>query len=345
MLTMKDIAAHVGVSVSSVSLVLSGRGEGRVNASVAERIKSVADELGYVPNQLARSLKTKQSRTIGVVSDQVATVPFSGHMLAGAQQAAWERGYMLMLIDTYGNDEVQTPAVQSLLQRNIEGLIIATNFHKLVELPLVPPTLPVVILDGRPNDEHAHPSVDYVVPDEELGAYTSTRMLVQAGHTRIGFCNVRAYPIASQLRERGYQRALEEAGIRRDPGLTVVADDAATKYAIEPAHQLLDRNDRPTALFCFSDQTAMGFYTVARHLGLDVPRDLSIAGFDNQEFVAEALDPGLTTVQLPHREMGEWAVNRVVGRIDGSLVDAERAGYLMPCASVIRHSIGPPTKA
>ena len=343
MLTMKDIASHVGVSVSSVSLVLSGRGEGRVNASVAQRIKQVADELGYVPNQLARSLKTKQSRTIGMVSDQVATVPFSGHMLAGAQQAAWDSGFMLMLIDTYGNDEVQTPAVQSLLQRNIEGLIVATNFHKLVELPLVPPTMPVVILDGRPSDEDAHPTVDYVVPDEELGAYTSTRLLIEAGHTRIGFCDVRAYPIASRLRARGHERALAEAGLRRDESLTVVAEDAATRFAVEPARQLLDREDRPTAVFCFSDQTAMGFYQVARHLGLDIPSDLSIAGFDNQEFVAEALDPGLTTVQLPHRDMGAWAVRRVVGRLDGSLGGAEREGFLMPCAPVLRHSIGPPS--
>jgi LacI family transcriptional regulator len=341
MLTMKDIASHVGVSVSSVSLVLSGRGEGRVNAGVARRIKEVADELGYVPNQLARSLKTKQSRTIGVVSDQVATVPFSGHMLAGAQQAAWESGFMLMLIDTYGNDEVQTPAVQSLLQRNIEGLIIATNFHKVVALPLVPPTMPVVVLDGRPGDD-SHPTVDYVVPDEELGAYTSTRMLVDAGHTRIGFCDVEAYPIASRLRAKGYRRALEESGIAYDPSLTVVAEDAATRYAIRPAERLLDRDDRPTALFCFSDQTAMGFYTVARRLGLSIPGDLSLAGFDNQEFVAEALDPGLSTVQLPHREMGEWAVRRLVGRLDGSLDGAEPEGRLMPCEPVPRQSIGPP---
>ncbi|GAA4191394.1 LacI family DNA-binding transcriptional regulator [Gryllotalpicola kribbensis] len=342
MLTMRDIAAHVGVSVSSVSLVLSGRGEGRVNARVADRIKAVADELGYVPNQLARSLKTKQSRTIGVVSDRVATVPFSAHMLAGAQQAAWEAGFMLMLIDTYGNDEVQTPAVQSLLQRNIEALVVATNFHKVVELPLVPPTMPVVVLDGRPSSPDAHATVDYVVPDEELGAYTSTRMLIDAGHTRIGFCNVRAYPIASQLRERGYERALEDAGIPRDPSLTVVAEDAATHFAVEPARRLLDRPDRPTAVFAFSDQTAMAFYHVARHLGLDIPHALSIAGFDNQEFVADALDPGLSTVQLPHREMGEWAIRRAVGRLDGSLDGAEREGYLMPCAPIVRQSIGPP---
>jgi LacI family transcriptional regulator len=341
MLTMKDIASHVGVSVSSVSLVLSGRGEGRVKPQVAERIRSIADELGYVPNQLARSLKTKQSRTIGVVSDRVATVPFSGHMLAGAQEAAWESGFMLMLIDTGGNDEVQTPAVQSLLQRNIEAFIVATTYHRIVELPLVPASMPIVVLDGRPLDG-AEAMVDFVVPDEESGAYTATRMLIEAGHRRIGFCNVRAYPIASKLRARGYERALLDAGIVPDPSLTVIAEDAATSHAIEPARQLLDRPDRPTAVFGFSDQTTMGFYHVARHLGLEIPRDLSLVGFDNQEFVAEALDPGLTTVQLPHREMGEWAIRRVVDRLEGRLGADEREGYLMPCPPVVRDSIASP---
>lgn len=341
MLTMKDVALHVGVSVSAVSLVLSGRGAGRVNAETAARIQAVADELGYVPNHLARSLKTKQSRTIGVVSDQVATVPFSGQMLAGAQQAAWDAGFMLMLIDTYGNEAVQTPAVQSLLQRNIEALIVATNFHQLVDVPFVPANLPVVILDGRPERE-IDATVDFVVPDEERGAYTSTKLLIDAGHRRIGFCNVAAYPIASRLREQGYARALAEAGIERDPALTVVADAAATRHAIAPAEALLDRPDRPTAVFAFSDQTAMGFFHVARRLGLTIPHDLSITGFDNQEFVADALDPGLTTVQLPHREMGEWAVNRVVERLDGTLDGVGGEGCLMPCAPVVRHSIGPP---
>ncbi|WP_223692348.1 LacI family DNA-binding transcriptional regulator [Leifsonia poae] len=341
MLTMKDIASHVGVSVSSVSLVLSGRGGGRVKPQVAAEIQAVAEELGYVPNQLARSLKTKQSRTIGVVSDRVATVPFSGHMLAGAQQAAWESGFMLMLIDTGGNDDLQTPAVQSLLQRNIESLIVATTFHRLVELPFVPPAMPVVILDGRPNDD-VDAVVDFVVPDEESGAYTATKMLVEAGHRRIGFCNVAAYPIASRLRARGYERALLDAGITPDPSLSVVAEDAATALAIEPARRLLERADRPTAVFGFSDQTAMGFYHVARRLGLEIPRDLSLVGFDNQEFVAEALDPGLTTVQLPHREMGEWAVRRALDRLEGRVGSGESTGRLMPCPPVIRNSIGPP---
>ncbi|MBA8992040.1 LacI family transcriptional regulator [Curtobacterium pusillum] len=340
---MKDIAAEVGVSVSAVSLVLNGRDAGRINPAVAHRIRSYADAFGYVPNQLARSLKSKQTQTIGLVSDRVATVPFSSHMLAGAQETAWRHGYLLMLVDTGGNDTVQTPAVQSLLQRNIDALIVAATYHRQVEIPQVPSTTPIAFLDGRPSTDER--TVDYVVPDEEQGAFDAVQHLIDAGHRRIGFCTVSAYPIADRLRTRGYERALAAAGIRPDPSLMVAAEDASTRFAIAPARTLLDRpaEKRPTAVFCFGDQIAMGFYHVARALGLTIPSDLSIVGFDNQEFVAEALEPGLTTVQLPHRAMGEWAVERVLGRITAAPHQRhDPTGLRMHCPLVVRGSVSMP---
>jgi LacI family transcriptional regulator len=342
-LTMKDIASQVGVSVSSVSLVLNGRDAGRVNQAVAGRIRELADTFGYVPNQLARSLKSKQTQTIGLVSDRVATVPFSSAMLAGAQEAAWRHGYVLMLVDTGGNEDLQTPAVQSLLQRNVDGLIVAATFHRELPVPQVPTTTPVVVLDGRPDA--TGPTADFVVPDEERGAFDAVTHLVEAGHRRIAFCTVSAYPVADALRTQGYLRALAEAGLPADPTLLVTATDAATAEAIAPARALLDRPaaERPTAVFCFGDQIAMGFYQVARALGLSVPEDLSIVGFDNQEFVAEALDPGLTTVQLPHRAMGDWAVERVLEYIEGTTHRAaEPVGFRMHCPLVVRSSVAPP---
>lgn len=341
MVTMKHIAARVGVSVSAVSLVLSGRDRGRVNAATAEEIRRVADELGYVPNQLARSLKMRKSRTIGLVSDRVASVPFSGHMLGGAQEVAWAAGFMLMLIDTGGNEDVQTAAVRSLLERDVEAMIIATDFHRRVKIPVVPLTMPIVLLDGEPDGE-TQSTVDFVVPDEERGAYAAVRLLLEAGHRRIGFVNVTSYPFATGQRGDGYRRALTDAGVAVDPQLTVMAPAAATAHAIEPAMKLLDRQDRPTAVFCFSDQTAMGVYQVARRLGLRIPEDLSVAGFDNQEFVADSLDPGLTTVQLPHWEMGKWAMRRALDRLEDAREQEPPMGCRMPCRPVLRNSIGPP---
>lgn len=341
MLTQRDIAAEVGVSVATVSLVLSGNDAGRVKPQIAERVREAADALGYVPNQLAQSLRKGQTHTIGLVSDEVATVPFSGHLLAGAQRRAWQEGYLLLVIDVGGNQALLSTAVQSLLQRNIEALVFATSYHRELVLPHVPVTMPVVVLDGRPAD--AASCADCVVPDERLGARAAVEHLIAAGHTRIGLCNVTSrYPLAGSLRAQGYRDALAAAGIEVDPGLVVEARDAATRDAEAPARQLLERADRPSAVFCFSDQIAMGFYQVATMLDLRVPQDLSIVGFDNQRYVAEALRPGLTTVQLPHEEMGVWAMDRALRRIRGEITVGSYDAFLMPCPLVIRDSVASP---
>jgi LacI family transcriptional regulator len=343
MLTLKDIAEHIGVSISTVSLVLNDRDAGRVKPDVAERIRSTAATMGYVPNQLARSLKTRQTHTLGLVSDQVATVPFAGHILAGAQRAAWARKYLLLLIDTAGDDALQAPAVQSLLQRNVEAMIFATAYHRVVDVPVIPASVPVVVLDGRASDEGGE--ADFVVPDEVAGARGAVEYLIRAGHRRIGFCNVPdGYPLAASLRREGYEDALRAAGIPVDESLVVTAVDPSTASALEPARELLSRDDRPTAMFCFGDQVAMGFYQVAMALGLRVPSDLSIVGFDNQQFVADALSPGLTTVQLPHDEMGVWAIERALARISGELDGVPRDGFLMPCPLVVRESVAGPSQ-
>ncbi|GAA3085007.1 LacI family DNA-binding transcriptional regulator [Kribbella aluminosa] len=342
MVTLRDIAEQVGVSVSSVSLVLNERGRGRVRPEVAAEIRRVAAELGYVPNLLARGLKTKQSLTIGLISDGVASIPFAGQMLAGAQLAAADEGFLLMLIDTVGHPEVEAPAARALLQRNIEALVVAAEFHRDVELPLVPNALPIVVLDGRPKDPGAR--ADWVVPDEVGGARTATERLIAAGHHRIAFCNVTdPVFVARELRRTGYEKALREAGIDVDPALVVEAAVPSAEAGRAAAYELLGRTDRPTAVFCFSDKIAMGFYQVAQQLGLEIPRELSIVGFDNHQFVAESMLPGLTTIQLPHRAMGEWAAQQAIARSRGLTGDSGAPAHrLMPCPLVERLSVAPP---
>jgi LacI family transcriptional regulator len=336
MLTLKDLAAHVGVSPSAVSLVLNDRHAGRVNESTAERIRSAAEEMGYVPNLLARGLKTRRTHTFGLISDGVASVPFAGPMLAGVQDTAWAAGYLALLIDTTGDADLEAPSVRSLLQRDVEALIVATQYHRHVTRPVVPPTMPLVLLDGVP--ENGDEPVDSVIPDEAGGAYAAVRHLVHAGHRRIALCNVsdETY-IASRLRREGYERALREAGIEPDPALAVEVPLAETPAAVPAARALLDRAEPPTAVFCFADKLAFAFYQVAHQLGMSVPEDLSVVGFDNQPYLAEALLPGLTTVQLPHYDMGTWAAGRAIARIRGDDIPPERR--LMPCPLVERDSV------
>lgn len=348
MLTLKDIAQHVGVSPSTVSLVLNDRDRGRVNTAVADQIRRAANEMGYVPNLLARSLKTKQSHTIGVLSDGVASVPFAGPMLRGAQTTAWNDGYLLMLIDTGGRAELDAPAVKSLMQRNIEGLILATEYHRFVDVPLVPRSIPAVVLDGTPAMDRA--DIDSVVPDEEQGAYDAVRFLLDRGHRRIAHLTV-SDPrfVARELRLAGYTRALDEAGVGGDERLIVRAPTVRTVDGYPVAHDLLSRSDRPTAVFCFSDQLAFSVYQAAGDLGLRIPEDVSVVGFDNQTFVADALRPGLTSVSLPHESMGSWAVGRAISRIrdanrladDPPELSPRGERRLMHCPLVVRESVAP----
>ncbi|GGD89162.1 LacI family DNA-binding transcriptional regulator [Microbacterium murale] len=339
MITLKDLAAAVGVSASAVSLVLNDRHEGRVNAQTAQRIRTTASEMGYIPNVLARGLRTKRTHTIGLLSDGVASVPFAGRMLEGVQASAWDAGYLAMIIDTTNRPELVAQSSKSLLQRDIEAMIIAADYHRVIDVPSVPPTIPVVVLDGIPDDPA---TADCVVPDEAGGAYAAVSHLLEAGHRRIGFCTVGGERfIASKLRFDGYERALTEYGVDVDLAMILSLPDPSTSHAVEPLREMLSSDDRPSAVFCFSDQIAFAVYQVCTDLGLRIPEDLSVIGFDDQEFIADALRPGLTTVQLPHHAMGAWAAQRVIGRIRAEAVGPP-ISVRVPCPLVERASVGPP---
>ncbi|MEV0733597.1 LacI family DNA-binding transcriptional regulator [Polymorphospora sp. NPDC050346] len=341
MATQKDVASRAGVSVATVSMVLAGRDAGRVTPSVGAAVRRAAEELGYVPNLVARGLKTRRTHTIGLLSDAVASTPFAGQMLAGAQQEAWSSGYLLLTIDTGGNHELDAPAVRALTQRNIDALIYACMYHRLVELPTLPDGLPVVILDGRPASQPPERPIDWVVPDDEGGARAAVGELIKAGHTRIGMCTQREDVPATRSRLAGYIAAHQEAGLTVDESLVVAADGNTAVHGSEAAARLLARPDRPTGLFCFSDRIAMGAYRAARGFGLTIPTDLSVVGFDNQEFVADSVAPPLTTIQLPHLDMGRWAARTALTRLAGDKDPLPRT-CMMPAPLIRRDSVDRP---
>jgi LacI family transcriptional regulator len=185
------------------------------------------------------------------------------------------------------------------------------------------------------------PSISSVVPDELGGALTAVRELAAHGHRAIGFLNNEDDIPATHLRLAGYRRGLEEIGAHFDTNM-VIADrsDAAAGY--RSGTKLLDRLDRPTAVFCFNDRMAMGTYQAAADLGLRIPQDLSIVGFDNQESIADGLRPGLTTLALPHYEMGQWAVRTLIDLVDSRAHQPAPQAMTLSCPLVRRASVGPP---
>ncbi len=332
-----DVAAAAGVSTATVSLVLNDQ-NARIPETTRERVRRAAAEVGYTPNSVARGLRTQRTRTIGLISDRIATTPFAGRMLAGAQDVAREHGYLVFLVDTDADPTVERDAIRALSDQQVDAMIYACMWNRVVDAPESLPRRSV-FLDCRPTQDGQFPAV---VPDDRAGGAAAVQELVAAGHRRIAYVDVDEPhpPIASPLRHEGYLEVLTAAGIEADPDLHVRGDSTAAGGR-EATDRLLDlpADRRPTALFCFNDRIAAGAYVAAHHRGLDIPRDLSVVGYDDQQLVAGELDPPLTTVALPHYEMGRWAMEVALGT---RTPDDPGSAHLMPCPIVRRDSVGPP---
>jgi LacI family transcriptional regulator len=331
--SIKDVAARSGVSVTTVSHVLNDAPGKRIADATRDRVRRAAEELGYAPSSVARNLRLQRSQMLALISDEIATTPYAGRMILGAQEAASKAGWLLMLVNTGSDPEFEAAEIQALRQRQVDGFLYATMYHQKVVVPEALAGMPTVLLDARSDDE----AIPSVIPDEVGGGRTATEELIRHGHTRIGFLtNVDDIP-ATRGRLEGYRAALGAAGLQFDDRL-VVAGRSDTEGGLEAARKLLSATDRPTALFCFNDRMAMGTYHAAAELGLLVPQDLSVIGFDNQELIAEGLRPTLTTVALPHYEMGAWAVETLIAQIEGHDLDGPPQAIL-PCPLVVRNSV------
>ena len=336
--SIKDVAARAGVSVTTVSHVLNEVPGKRITDATRERVRQAAGELGYAPSSVARNLRLQRSQMLALISDEIATTPYAGRMILGAQEAASKAGWLLMLVNTGSDSEFEAAEIQALRQRQVDGFLYATMYHREVTLPEAAAGVPTVLLDARSPDE----SVPSVVPDEVAGGRTATEELIGHGHSRIGFLNNIDDIPATRGRLEGYRQALQEAGLTYDERL-VAARPSDTEGGVQGARQLLSATGRPTALFCFNDRMAMGAYHAAAELGLRIPQDLSVVGFDNQELIADGLRPGLTTVALPHYEMGAWAVEALIARIEGKEGESPQHSKLN-CPLVVRKSVDRPAR-
>jgi LacI family transcriptional regulator len=337
--TIKDVAEQSGVSITTVSHVLNEVPGKRVRQETRERVLRVADELLYRPNRLARGLRMQRTQMIGFLSDRVSTTPFAGRLILGAQDAAAEAGSLLVLLNSGGDPDLEEREVEALLERQVDGIVYASFYHQVITPPAGLSRGPAVLLDA----ESPGSGISSVVPDEVGGSRTAVQELLAAGHRRIGFLNNVDDIPATRLRLLGLRQALEVYGVPFDSSL-IVDRDAIAAGGLVGAMALLSRQDPPTALFCFNDRMAMGAYQAAAELGLRIPDDVSIVGFDDQELISDSLRPGLTTVALPHYDMGHWAVRNLLEQI--SSVESLPARHaLLPCPLMRRGSVAlPPPK-
>ena len=315
MTTMKEIAEQTGVSVSSVSLVLNGHDAGRVKPEIATMVRKTAQKLGYKPNPLARSLRTSRTRILGFVSEEIATTPFAGGIILGAQDAASALGYLLITVNVDGKASNEDQEISTLKRYGVDGFLYAKISNRITDVPSGLSDYPTVLVDAT-DRAGATPSV---VPNEIAIGYDATTRLIHAGCRRIAYVGCSDPMVAQQLRFEGYKRALADAGLPFDESL--VANVLFHKAAQDAVDHLIDEQ-RPDGVFCWNDARALYVYQAAMKFGLEVGKDLSVVGVDNHRLIAETAVPELTTVELPHYEMGYWAVCKVVSMIENRTIDS-----------------------
>ena len=331
------MARLAGVSHTAVSFVFNGRAEGNLSAETQARIRDAAQRLNYRPNPVARGLRRRRTAVIGMVTDHIASTPFAGALLRGAMRTAWDRQHLVLTVDSAGSPEREDAAVAELLDRRVDGIIYAAMSLRKARLPAGLDQCHTVLANCLPADG----SLPAVIPAERAGGRAAARLLLDAGHRRLALAGG-LDDIASGERLRGYRDALRTVGLRAAPD-TVVRTGGEIASGYLAALRLLDGTPaatRPTGVVCYNDRVAAGVLLAAARLGLAVPEDLSLVGYDDQEHMAAFLDPPLTTVALPHEAMGEVAT--------GLLLDAVEAGAppkvettALPCPVVVRGSVAP----
>jgi len=222
-----------------------------------------------------------------------------------------------------------------LLSRQVEGIIFATMRHRVIVPSELLFQIPSVLVDCRDAD-NALPSV---IPDEYQGGYQATEALLKKNHRCIGMINTSENVPAGRLRERGFRQALADHGLSADDGLIAYGEDGDAKTGYDGAKKLFARYDRMTALFCFNDRVAMGAYDALSQMQKRIPEDVAVIGFDNYDLISANLYPTLTTMRLPHSEMGRWAVETVLRISQGTGEKGTAPQVMLPCPLVMRNSI------
>jgi len=305
--TIRDVARAAGVSVSTVSRVLNNKDD--VAPETYQRVRAVIEELGYTSSLAARSMRSRRTNVIGLIMPDVED-PFAFQIMRGINRAIAEHGYDLILYTSGGIRKESPPDRErcyvSLLNTVTDGVIVVTPATTTFST-----ASPVVVIDPNIDEPECHA----VIATNYAGALAVMEYLIGLGHRRIGFIGGRPELKSAVQRLQGYQDGLQKAGIPLDPEL-IQGGDFTKEAGFIGAQRLLRLLNPPTAIFAANDQTAIGVIQAARQMGLEVPRDLSVVGFDN---IPEAayFSPALTTVDQSIDKMGYMATQILVGLIRG----------------------------
>ncbi len=334
--TMLDIARAAGCSQSTVSFVLNGTDGIRISATTRDRVLAIATEMGYRRADLAglRRATAREGGVIALVIDKMTTSPEGVVVLDGLREAARGMGAIVLAAETDNDAVIEPRTIETFLRMEVRMIVYACIFTRQVTVPpiLLDAAVPVVLLNC-----YADVPLPAVVPDEVAGGLRATQTLVDAGHGRIGTITGEAFMEAARDRLQGYREALRGAGIPVRSELVVEGDWSASA-GYRSTRALMDLAAPPTAIFCQNDRMAIGCYEALKELGLRIPEDISVVGYDDEE-IARHMSPPLTSLILPSRAMGRWAVERVVAAPEDA---ASHARVRLQCELVRRQSIASP---
>jgi LacI family transcriptional regulator len=333
--TMTDVARLAGVSQSSVSLVLNNMTGARISEATRMRVFEAAAEIGYeLPSTRREALAIPEKKTIAYLVDEISTSPHPVVNLDGARDFGWEQGLLVAAHVTRSNPELETATIEAVKRDpSVIGIIYSTIFTRRVTPPAALDGFPTVLLNCHASDRK-HLSI---LPGEVAGGFAATSYLLENGHRRIGFINGEDWMEAAADRLKGYRQALATADIAFDPAL-VKSADWLPLMGYRLTFELLKLDEPPTAIFCGNDLIAVGALEAVTELGLQVPKHISIMGYDDQE-LARYTHPPLSTLVLPNYEMGRRAAEALIDmamhkkpvtpmtlKIDGPLVRRESVG-------------------
>lgn len=328
--TIRDVADRAGVSKSLVSLVL--RGSDQVRPEKREAVLRAVRELGYRPNAAARSLSEQRTRTVGVLLNDLRN-PWFVDMLDGLNSLLHAGGLHMLLADARLNRRTGQDPASPLLDLRVDGLVVVGTLPEPAALGVVAERIPVVVAGAR---EPESAGVDMVAGDDEQGARLVTEHLIGLGHRRIA--HIAGYGAVAELRRRSFEATMRAHGLADEA--VVETSDMTEEGGFRTAVRLLGRPERrPTALFAVNDITAIGALSAAEELGLRVPIDLSLVGYDNTS-IARLRHVWLTTVDNASHEVGRRAARCLLDRFEGA-GGAGRVHLTAPMLEV-RGTTGPP---
>ena len=333
--TLRDVAVAAGVHAATASRALNPATRELVNSDTARRVMKVAEQLGYVPNPIARGLKTAKSGTVGLVIPDL-TNPLFPPIVRGIEQVLESAGYSALIVNTDNDPAREQTQVEQLRARQVEGLIVATA---RVDHPLLARLhrdgVVMVMVNRRPEGV----DVSSITPDDAAGIELAVQHLAALGHTRIAHVAGPANTSTGVNRARAYRASIRDLGLDDDPRLVTTAEHWNEEAGADGLRRLLGDGVRFTALVAGNDLIALGCYDVFLERGLHCPDDVSVVGFNDMPFL-DKLRPPLTTIAIPHQQIGAEAARLLLDAIADPTRPAR--SVLLPLSLVVRESTAPP---